>query len=710
MKRFTSILFIMLFIAISVNGQDSLSISDIYEQNNNAVVYITQSLYFDPGDIYNTLLFERFEEAMEIELLDNYFPVSSGTGFFVTNDGYIITNAHVAKKVKVSELKEELLKGVSGWLRKVLPDKGFSRVEINDIADDFKSLFSRSKLQYRVKTSNDHDYSVEVVTSDADVDLALMKVDTEEPFNFAVLGDSRDLGVGDEVVAIGYPLQTSIDTFLTDFTSTLSSGIVSAIRTDNWGIQHTASINPGNSGGPLFNNSGLLVGINVGGMDGANDMYFSIPVLKLIRFLEDRKKEFILSANSSGSRINSSGAAIEQGPLKIGTTLYLRLDEEYDVYLNGELKGKTPLLLEDLKEKEYALLIESGEKFHKRQLLIDPEINDTVIYAPGLQYYTGKLLVESIPSGAEIYIDGDYKKETPFILSGLPVGNHKVVLKKAGFYLDAQEVSVTRDSIEKVKYRLIKTYPIHFEPVLFKGTRILLKNDSDEFKFKTSDKIALPAGEYSLSLTGDHYEEQKIEVTVEDKEVTVNTKKLFAKFPLGFMNLKAESRVFINDEDFTSFIIDDKCDVVAGEHKIRIETKDYLDYETKISITPQRERKVPVAYIPHPRLEAEANYMIGWSLIGGGALITAAGAVLNIDDAVLYFVDDYEGYVTMKNVGLGTIIGGGLVMAGGVTFNVLGLMKDEEAKKIDIDQNRPEKLSLNLSYNGRLSMDLNIKL
>ena len=136
----------------------------------------------------------------------------AGSGFIVTDDGYILTNNHVvgnANKIKVT-------------------------------------------------LSNGSRYDAEVVGSDVETDLAVIKIDAGR-LPIAVLGDSDNLEQGDWVLAIGSPfgLQQS-----------LTAGIVSATGRElresqyNHYIQTDASINPGNSGGPLVNMQGEVVGIN----------------------------------------------------------------------------------------------------------------------------------------------------------------------------------------------------------------------------------------------------------------------------------------------------------------------------------------------------------------------------------------------------------------------------------------------------------------
>ena len=140
---------------------------------------------------------------------------SSGTGIIMSEDGYIITNAHV----------------------------------INGAYDIL------------VFTSDEESYSAAVVGSDETSDLAVLKVEAQRlvPAEF---GDSASLRVGDSVVAIGDPLGVQLRGTMTD-------GIVSAINRDlTVGdrkmtlIQTNAALNNGNSGGPLINCYGQVIGIN----------------------------------------------------------------------------------------------------------------------------------------------------------------------------------------------------------------------------------------------------------------------------------------------------------------------------------------------------------------------------------------------------------------------------------------------------------------
>jgi serine protease Do len=157
-----------------------------------------------------------------------------GTGFIVSQDGYILTNEHVVGDAQ----------------------------------------------QIRVRLSDRREYDAELVGADTTTDIALIKINSDTPLPAVPLGDSDKLEVGDWVVAIGSPL--GLD-------HTVTAGIVSAKerRAINPGgrispyddfIQTDASINPGNSGGPLLNTRGEVVGINSAVSTQGQGIGFAIPI------------------------------------------------------------------------------------------------------------------------------------------------------------------------------------------------------------------------------------------------------------------------------------------------------------------------------------------------------------------------------------------------------------------------------------------------
>lgn len=154
-------------------------------------------------------------------------PIAQGSGFLVSPDGVVVTNYHVIEAGNVAIVK--------------FPDGTVFPVD-------------------------------GVLAADKVRDLAIIKIHGKT-FRTLTLGNSDQIQVGEEVVAIGNPLSLE---------STVSNGIISAIRTskEQGGkfLQTTAPISPGSSGGPLFNMAGEVVGINTMYLEGGENLNFAIPV------------------------------------------------------------------------------------------------------------------------------------------------------------------------------------------------------------------------------------------------------------------------------------------------------------------------------------------------------------------------------------------------------------------------------------------------
>lgn len=176
--------------------------------------------------------------------------ISSGTGFFVSADGLIVTNRHV----------------------------------VEDAAAD-----------YSVVTNDGKKIAVKVLARDPVRDIAVLKVEGTK-HAFIPLGNSDGLNVGQTVVAIGNALG--------EFQNTVSVGVISGLRRTvvasglssgpeilSQVIQTDAAINPGNSGGPLLDLAGRVIGINVAMAQGAENIGFSLPVNMVRKAVEDVKAE-----------------------------------------------------------------------------------------------------------------------------------------------------------------------------------------------------------------------------------------------------------------------------------------------------------------------------------------------------------------------------------------------------------------------------------
>jgi serine protease Do len=186
-----------------------------------------------------------------------------GSGFIVSGDGYILTNAHVVENADT----------------------------------------------VTVRLTDRREYTAKVVGSDKQSDVALLKVDAKN-LPTVKLGDSRKANVGEWVIAIGSPF---------GFENSVTAGIVSAksrsLPDANYTpfIQTDVAVNPGNSGGPLFNLAGEVIGINsqiysrTGSFSGIS---FAIPVEVAMKVKDQLQKTGKVTRGRLGVTVQDVNAAL----------------------------------------------------------------------------------------------------------------------------------------------------------------------------------------------------------------------------------------------------------------------------------------------------------------------------------------------------------------------------------------------------------------
>ena len=198
---------------------------------------------FDPKELYKQIPPEMFDEHGRVK-------IGGGSGFLISEDGFVLTNKHV-------------------------------------VVDP--------KADYTVGGSGGKKYHAKVVARDPINDIAILKIEGKN-LPYIELGDSTNLDLGQTAIAIGNALG--------QFQNTISSGIISGLSrhiTAQAGvdgqqqelrgvIQTDAAINPGNSGGPLVDINGKAIGINSAVVFGAQNIGFAIPVNAAKKALADIKK------------------------------------------------------------------------------------------------------------------------------------------------------------------------------------------------------------------------------------------------------------------------------------------------------------------------------------------------------------------------------------------------------------------------------------
>ena len=195
---------------INVLAESLIQTQGLAEESQEALQLEMNLLKASAGEDFSGI----FEDAVK-SVVTITTDSAQGPGFIISDDGYVVTNAHV-------------------------------------LADEFGSLATGIKAITYQKGTIDTQF----IGYNQNLDIALLKIPGDyEPLKFA---DSDDIQVGEKVIAIGNPLGLPFS---------VSEGIISAIHREGINgieayIQTTAALNFGNSGGPLINTEGKVIGIN----------------------------------------------------------------------------------------------------------------------------------------------------------------------------------------------------------------------------------------------------------------------------------------------------------------------------------------------------------------------------------------------------------------------------------------------------------------
>jgi Do/DeqQ family serine protease len=187
-----------------LSGGTNVDFTSAANKTVHSVVHVKNTTLNKSYTSFEDLFFGRPQQ---------YEQIGTGSGVIISPDGYVITNNHVIE--------------------------GAQSIEIT--------------------TNDNKTFDAKLIGTDPNTDIALLKIEADEPLKYTTFGDSNSARIGEWVLAVGNPF---------NLTSTVTAGIISAKSRDLSGqntqsfIQTDAAVNPGNSGGALVNINGELIGIN----------------------------------------------------------------------------------------------------------------------------------------------------------------------------------------------------------------------------------------------------------------------------------------------------------------------------------------------------------------------------------------------------------------------------------------------------------------
>ena len=263
----------------STGGQ--LNISDEQTRPEQTARPVQSGQVLTGAEIYSLGQLQAVGVTTEVTST-NYFGIQStspvtGSGFIVTEDGYIVTNYHVIAQAQ------------------------------------------KSRLTVSVFLSNGEKYDARIVGFEEANDLAVLKIEATG-LSAATLGNSDNLAVGEEIFAIGNPLGELSFSLFSGRVSALNRDIqtkddATGLVTSNNMFQVDAAVNQGNSGGPVYNDRGVVVGIvtakymNV----GVEGLGFAIPINDVASLVDQLINQGYISGRPSfGFVLSTVDSAIAQ--------------------------------------------------------------------------------------------------------------------------------------------------------------------------------------------------------------------------------------------------------------------------------------------------------------------------------------------------------------------------------------------------------------
>jgi len=291
----------------------------IYEINKDSVVFISteQTMKMPQHPFFNDPFFRDFFGPSDRQPKTQK-RTGLGTGFIVSEDGYICTNYHVVAGV--------------------------------------------DKIKIKV---NKDSYDAKLIGLDEKTDLALLKIDSNNKLTPVYFGDSDTVNVGDWSIAIGNPFGLD-KTFTVGVISSAARRDLDLMGDSQTHIQTDASINPGNSGGPLLNIYGEVIGVNrmIYSQTGGNiGIGFAIPINTVKNVLEQLKLHKKIKRGFIGVQIVplTEEYASELGLKDNSGALVGQITEDSPAAKSGILTGDVIISINSKEIKNFSDLINEVE-------------------------------------------------------------------------------------------------------------------------------------------------------------------------------------------------------------------------------------------------------------------------------------------------------------------------------------------------------------
>ena len=223
-----------------------------------------------------------------------------------------------------------------------------------------------------------------------------------------------------------------------------------------------------------------------------------------------------------------------------------------------------------------------------------------------------------------------------------------------------QPIMVPRSDELTLTTVLDRAVPLRFDPELPAGSLVKVYDEAGKLVLDIEgDKIIrVRTGYNRLVIDNESFRPQEIEIEAEGEEEKVSFRPVYYAPKLVFSSLLSESQVFLDGEDVTDQISNNKLVTKTGSHEVSVLTENYLPMTRVVVLAEDEEFVIDILNIADPSVTSQRTKTLILSTVVPGIVLFTGGLVMNLNPIAVNITNSYSGYVTLKYTTLGTAAAG----------------------------------------------------
>lgn len=644
----------------------------LYAAVSDSVVYLQHEIRLNSSICKKPALWKRYESLTRRQFLDTGFPLVSGSGFFIDERGYVLTNRHVAdfspevaRYWAIDAMKSSLEKNWGSY---------FSADDRKAMMADFKFMIEKGRYDFALYAGTKRYVAALLGKAKAtEPDLALLKVEGSGFKSLRLAGPEaiEPSLAGTDVYSFGFPLGSGLDAMLEfkERAVTMNRGTVSAIRDNKLSIQHSAAVSHGNSGGPLVDARGFALGLNTASLQefGGNSLFYAVDAARVHDFVAKLGYGEILVWNR---RIPSPLAAASSvklnalGEIEASSDLLVDADKDVEVVVGGKSLGKGPQFVKlEAPLTKLELHGPSGDFAGKLRLIAS--LTGSTSIRPTLLQRQARISIASEPVGATVVADGKTLGRTPLEIALEPDG-YALSFRQEGLWFADKSLVVRSGEAQRVlaKGESARALSLAGAPPETQA-KLRFESSAGQTVYAQGEAIALADGDWKLRVEGSlAFDGAAIPFSVSGSPLSLDLEQYKRKAALQVRGLDPKARVWIDGKPAEA-AQGDSLPLSLGVHEVYVWGKGLAPLEnTRITVREDGKSFVTWDRLVGHDAKAVRSLWTGLGLGLAGAALSGTGLYYYQNSVMVGITDSYASYVDGKNLAAGAFTAGfGIMVA-----------------------------------------------